>query len=110
MPERKICQEQRGPSEGAQDDVTSETDQTLGLAGGTAGANREGGIGGANREGGEGGANRAGGSGGANLAGGTPGGNPAEGDYGERVPPRSKQPAESCEEEPVATGSRVTPE
>jgi hypothetical protein len=65
MPESKTQQGQKRPSEECQDEVMAETDQTLGQAGGTAGANLGGGVGGANREGGDSGANVAGGTGGA---------------------------------------------
>jgi hypothetical protein len=59
MPERKTPQERRDHSKDSPPGENPGLDQTLGLAGGTAGANREGGTGGANPEGGTGGANRA---------------------------------------------------
>jgi hypothetical protein len=83
MAEHTVGQVEENRAVPCEDDLTPDADQTLGLAGGTAGSNVAGGSGGANPEGGTGAANRAGGTGGANLAGGTGGANPGDGFYAE---------------------------
>lgn len=83
MTDGKTSPEEERRDPGCDDDESFDADQTLGLAGGTAGANVAGGTGGANPGGGIGAANSAGGTGGANLAGGTGGANPGDGFYGE---------------------------